>query len=391
MYFNYPSNNILPFGLENYIHKTKECISKCDEVLKYGIEDFFVDTPFNIINVKTLKEKIDEIRQKFVNASEKPIRKSKNKSEEEERGEVWDDPRRGLYHSLLLQSFDLFPFSLFVKKGVSSSGKEVLVTNTDVPFALFLFHTVYPLCWLVLDDKNKFSISKHPIYPLFHRYIQEPLAIAMSLSVIDNAFGNESHERDVVVHFINDLSSNYSAGIHLYSSGIHLRWKDWKDDSKRCDGKIETIIEWIELFSDYGRHIESEKIIELWAKLFDLTTVEVQGLLSASEYAPVISEGESLPKLILGLLEYVVKNEKEFQNERIGKSDNPIAKVVFQLATKQISFERAKAEIPYISMEPMIRDFIGNVLSGWSFARDLHTGIYRIYGPAVMALSTGGK
>lgn len=384
MFFNYPSEFILPHWLEQNIYETKRLLAKYDEDLKFGINESFECIPFNLINKETLDNKIHEIREKFFKASDK----IPPKNNDHESGIIaTKDHGFRHYRYLLEDSFSFYPLSLFVKKGVSSSGKEVLVVCEEMPLPLFFFHTVYPLCWNALDDKNKFSISKHPMYPLFHRYMQEPIAIAMSLSLVDNAFGNESRATEIIVNSLRSLPLNFSAGLHLYSNGLHMRWKDWRDNSKLCYGKFDTIHAWIDLFSHSYETPDGDQIITLWAELFNLTAGEIQGLKAASKYAPIISENTDLAKLLIGLLDFFIKNPDELKNERIKNSDNPIAKVLCQLISKQISIDEAEFRIPHISSEYIIRDFIGNVMTSWSFTQDLHTGCFRIFGPTVLAVT----
>jgi len=386
MYFNYPSEYILPNWLEESIIKTKEMIGKADEELKFGINESYKSIPFNLVTPRLIKEKLQEVRERFFKAFEKtPANNGKSDYS------FWTKPENSTkfitYRSLLQDTFDFYPFSMLVKKGVSSSGKEALVLCEETPIPIFLFQTVYPLCWNAIDEKNKFSISKHPIYPLFHRYMQEPLAMAMSLSVIDKAFGDDSGARDYVINRLHSHPTNYTAGVLLYSSGIYMRWKDWRDDSDRCLGKIDTIKEWIALLSNSNETPDNEQIISLWAKLFDLTAGEIQGLKAAAKYAPIVSESNDLPTLLLGLFDYVVKNPKEFQNDKVHRSENYIAKLITRLVSKQISLDEALEQIPFISKEQLIRDFIGNVMSGWSFAQDLHDGCFRIYAPTIIAVA----
>ena len=48
--------------------------------------------------------------------------------------------------------------------------------------------------------------------------------------------------------------------------------------------------------------------------------------------------------------------------------------------------EYEEGNVPLFSKEPIIRDFISEDMPEWSFSRDLNTGCFRIYGPAVMAV-----
>ena len=387
MYFNYPSEHILPNWLEESIVETRKMIGKADEGLKFGISESFESIPFNLVAPKILKEKLREVCERFCKAFQKAPLKN---GEEDSIHNTWGVLGFDHYYFLLRDSFDYYPFGLLVKKGVSSNGKEALVISEESPIPVFLFRTVFPLCWNSLNDKNKFSISKHPIYPLFHRYIQEPLSIAMTLAVINSAFEDESGAKDYVIRSIRSLPMNFTAGVLLYNSGVYLRWKDWRDNSNRCLGKIDTIREWIDLLSGFYEAPDSDKIIALWAKLFDLTPGEVQGLEAAAKYAPIVSENIDLSKLLLGLFDFARKNPNEFNKEKVRQSENPIARVIYRLVCNQISFNDALKQIPIISKEQLIRDFIGNVMSGWSFAQDLHDGCFRIYGPTIIAIAYSG-
>lgn len=387
MYFNYPSEYILPNWLEENIVQTKKMIGKADKELKFGISESFESIPFNLVAPKILKEKLREVCERFCKAFEKAPLKN---GEEDSIHKPWGVLGFDHYYFLLRDTFDYYPLGLLVKKGVSSSGKEALVICEDSPIPVFLFRTVYLLCWNSLNDKNKFSISKHPIYPLFHRYIQEPLSIAMTLAVINNVFGDESRAKDYVIGRIRSLPMNFTAGVWLYNSGVYLRWKDWRDNSNRCLDKIDIIREWIDLLSNLDEAPDNDQIISLWAELFDLTQGEVQGLKAASRYAPIVSENIDLSKLVLGLLNYAVKNPDDFKTEKVGNSRNPIAEVIYQLVCKHISLEDALRRLPLISNEGIIRDFIGNVMTGWSFAQDLHDGCFRIYGPTIIAIAYSG-
>ena len=386
MYFNYPSEYLLPTWLEENIFQTKKMIGKADKELKFGICESFESIPFNLVGPKILKDKQQEVREKYLKAFEKAFQKNSKDEDFIPLG----IPDFSHYHFLLQDTFDFYPFAILVKKGVSSSGKEALVISNDSPIPVFLFRTVFPLCWNSLNDKNRFPISKHPIYPLFHRYIQEPLSIAMTLAVINSVFEDESGAKDFVIERIRSLPMNFTAGVLLYNSGVFLRWKDWRDNSNRCLGKIDTIREWIDLLSDPYAAPDSDKIIALWAKLFDLTSGEVQGLKAAAKYAPIVSENKDLSKLLLGLFDFAMKNPGEFKKEKVGRSENSIARVIYQLVCKKISFNDALEQIPIISKEQLIRDFIGNVMSGWSFAQDLHDGCFRIYGPTIIAIAYSG-
>ncbi len=376
MYFNYPSECILPNWLEKSIECSKTLIAKADENLKYGIFESFERIPFNLVEPGILRVKLQDDCEKFLKASEKTT--PRNVAGE------YLIPTRSFHHyrSLLEHTFDISPFSLLVKKGVSSGGKEALVLCHEIPFPFFLFRTVYPLCWNAINENNKFPISKHPIYPLFYRFMQEPLAIAMSLSVIENAFDGESGVRESIVDEIRRLPVNYSAGISLYNSGLHQRWKDWRDDSKHCLDKIDAIERWIDLLSNSIEAPDSEQLFTLWTELFDLTSGELQGL----KAVPIISENKDLSRLLHGLFDYAIKHPNEFKNEEVRQSINKIAVTVYQLVCEQITIDDADCRLPRISDEFLIRDFIGNVMSGWSFAQDLHDGCFRIYGPAIMAI-----
>ena len=389
MYFHYLSDFLLPYWLKENISETRKLIDKADKELKFGIKESFESIPFNLVGPKVLEDKLLEVRQKYFEVFEKALSKN-SKEGNPVQTRPGDFPEWDEYRFLLRKTFAFRPFSMIVKKGVSSGGKEVLVLCEQFPIPIFLFLTVYPLCWNALNEKNQFSINKHPIYPLFYRYMQEPLAMAMSLAVVDKAFEDEPHAKDYVVSRLHSFPMNYTSGVLLYNSGIYTRWRDWRDDSNRCYDKIDTIKEWIDLLSNSYETPGSEQIIALWAKLFNLTAGEVQGLKAAAKYAPIVSENKDLRTLLLGLLDYVGKSPKDFQNEKVRRSNNPIAKVVTQLVHKQITFEEAVERIPGISNEQVIRDFIGDVMTGWSFAQDLHDGCYRIYGPTIIAIAYNG-
>lgn len=164
MYFNYPSD-ILPFPLNKNIRVTGDLLPPADHEQKYGIYDLFKKVPFNIVNHQTFQEKLDDTCQQFIKASEKSPKARYDKERDAYQIEPWSDPTFGNNRMLLKDSFMFVPRSLFLKKGVSSDGKEILVESEDFPLPIFFFHTVYPLCWLVLREKNKFSITEHPLYP----------------------------------------------------------------------------------------------------------------------------------------------------------------------------------------------------------------------------------
>lgn len=97
---------------------------------------------------------------------------------------------------------------MITKKGLSQYGKEALYIARDFLLPPHFFHIVHPLCWNELDEKNKFPIKQSPFYPLFYRDLQEPLAIAMSLSTTEAVFGKESEEFQIIREFILSLSKN---------------------------------------------------------------------------------------------------------------------------------------------------------------------------------------
>ena len=384
MYFNTISYDLLPSWLVECISETQNRLPAADNMLKYGVIDLFEALPFNLVSEDVIRKKMDDIREQYIRESRKVVRRDRGNGLQYivSRDELFNEESL----TLLNKTFDFRSASLLVKKGVSSAGREALVIPESCPLPLFFFRTVYPLCSYILSEKNKFSIARHPLHPLFHRYMHEPLAVAMSIALTATAFGDEARIVEFLSSRMWDYPKNYRAGVQLYSCGLHLRWKDWRDESNRCSGKIDTMKEWIKLFSGNHREPEDEQIISLWAKLFDLTDVEKKGLMSAAKYAPVISESVDLPDLLLGLLEYVDKNSGEIDQKPIRSSNNPIAQLIVQLVDKVLPLSNIQMQIPLFSKEPIIRDFISEDMPEWSFSRDLNTGCFRIYGPAVMAV-----
>lgn len=378
MYFNYPT--FLPPWLEENIREASDYLDQVGDELKIDARKSFQDIPFNLVDEESFKRKIDELKVYYLKCSAKA--KVLGKDRPLVPLHPWDDSFSLGYQDAIRETFVSYPFSLLVKKGISSGGKEILVSPEEEDLAVFFFRTVYPLCLEELD-KNKFPIAQHPIYPLFHRYMQEPLAIAMTLAAVDRVIANDWEVGKRIRHRIQCLSRNYSAGIYLYESGLYKRWKDWRDDCKRCLGKIEIMVSWISLLSNYSASLSNEELIRIWGQLFDLSIVDVQGLIAAAKYAPVIAEDENLSNLILGLFKYAVNNPDVFRNGQCRSSRNPIAIVINRLIYNYIDFDEAVSQIPANRLEDIIREFIGNDMPGWSFAKDLHTGCFRIYGPAI--------
>lgn len=366
------------------ISETQNRLPVADKMLKFGVIDPFDALPFNLVRDDVLRNKMYEIRDQYMREAHKVVRRDREKGLNHVMRRDEDFFEENLM--LLDNTFDFRPTCMLVKKGVSSAGREALVLPESCPLPLFFFRTVYPLCSYVLSEKNKFSITKHPLFPLFHRYMQEPLAVAMSIALTVAGFGDNDRIVEILSDGLWGYPNNYLAGFKLYNCGLHLRWKDWRDESNRCSGKIDTMKEWIKLFSGNHRELENEQIISLWAKLFDLTDVETKGLMSAAKYAPVISESVDLPDLLFGLLEYVDKNSGEIDLRPIRSSNNPIAQLIVQLVDKVLPLSNIQMQIPLFSKEPIIRDFISEDMPEWSFSRDLNTGCFRIYGPAVMAV-----
>lgn len=372
MFFNYLIDYPLRWLNRDSVRYLKDLIIKADKELNYGMENLFADIPFNLVNDLTLRELFKETEDKLLNY----VQNSRG-SKDEERYVI---PDLYKYRELLEESFCFQPTSLFAKKGVSSSGNEVLILDEgceDMP-PLFI-RTVYPLCWRALKVGKDFPLAKGPLHPVFFRYMQEPVAVAMTLAAAEVAFKEDPHALNYIIHYIERLPMNYRAGILLHELNLHLRWKDWKDGKARCERKIDVMEHWVDILSDRYKDPDKEDVIRTWGELFDISAAEIGMIMNSAFYAPVICEGDEIPSVLAGLLEYVSKNQKDFLIDSILTSDHPLAVIIKALATGTLLVDAALHKAPSMSVQEL-SEFISSHLNGWSLSREVKTGNYRIYG-----------
>ena len=224
-------------------------------------------------------------------------------------------------------------------------------------------------------------MTNDPIQPVFFRYMQEPLAVAMTLAAVGVAFKEDGRALDTALHYFVHLSTNYRAGILLHNLKLHLRWKDWKDEKSHCESKIEEMEHWVNLLSDRWEQADQEEVILTWKRLFDLSEAELGTILSASAkaYAPVICEGDEIHSLIIGLITYVSKHPDDFKLESIMCSTHSLASRIRGIITGTLSLEKALYQLPPFT-EQELDEFLINHLCGWTLSKEVKTGNYRIYG-----------
>ncbi len=380
MFFNYLLYNPPYFIQHDKICQLKDFINKADSKLKYGLEELFTDIPINLVDDVTVGEKFKETKNKYVGYTRNA--KDSNKDESDGLNYSYNIDK---YVHLLLKSFSSYPPTFFAKKGVSSAGNEILI-NGEMdynPFTLFVW-TVYSLCWRAVKGKE-FSLTKTPIRPVFFRYMQEPLVVAMTLASVEAAFGGSEEAIEDCKHCFEDCPVNYRSGFLLYELKIHLYWKNWKDDKKRCEGKAEAMERWVDLMSEQIGDVDSKMIISTWAELFDLTNEELGTLLNiaASAFAPVICEGAEIHALIIGFIKYASDNHDKFKTKLINNSSHPLALIIDRLVNGVISIEDALYKLPQLD-EKELSEFLSSHLPGWSLSRDVKSGKYRIYGKVAL-------
>lgn len=379
MFFNYQIDYHPSFLHKDIIFHLQNLIVKADKELKYGLKEAFSDIPINLVDERTLHARLEEIKIKYIEHTQK----AKVSTDDEEH--VVCCPDRYKYLNLLKETFVFPPSCLFVRKGVSSAGKEVLIIGEDRDDLWLLFiRTVYPLCWQVVKGKD-FPLTNHPIHPLFFRYMQEPLAVAMTLAAVKIAFADFPDILQKAKSYFGYLPANYKAGILLHELKLHLRWKDWKDDKKRCEGKNEAMEHWVDILSGRANNVETEEVLNTWADLFDLTSAEVGAIMNAapSAFAPVICESSEIHGVVIGLVSYASKHQDEFRGAEIMSSHHPLAERIRDLVTGRISVDDALYGLPQLG-EQELGEFIPSHLPGWILSRDVKTGHYRIYGKIAM-------
>lgn len=372
MFFNYLIDYPPRWLNREAVSHLKDLIIKADKELKYGLEKLFVDIPVNLVDDRTLRELFRETEEKML----KYVQNKRGSRDED----TYTIPDMYKYQELLEESFCFQPTGLFAKKGVSSSGNEVLILDEgceDMP--ILFIRTVYPLCWRALKEGKDFPLAKSALHPLFFRYMQEPLAVAMTLAAAGIAFKDEPYALDHVFHHIDRLPMNYRAGILLHELNLHLRWKDWKDGKARCERKTDVMEHWVDILSDRYKDPDKEDVIRTWGELFDISAAEIGMIMNSAFYAPVICEGDEIPSVLAGLLEYVSKNQKDFLIDSILTSDHPLAVILKALATGEIPLDAALYKAPSMSVQEL-SEFISSHLNGWSLSREVKTGNYRIYG-----------
>jgi len=376
MYFNYLLNYQPYFIRKDTISELKDLIIKAEKKLKYGLEEIFADIPINLVDDSTLIEKLDETKKKYIDYT----RNAKVLKQDEQ--EIVDYPYNiHKYVYLLEKSFSNCPPCYFAKKGISSAGNEILINGEAIqdPLPLFVW-TVYSLCWKAVKGKD-FPLTKNPIHPVFFRFMQEPLAVAMTLASVEVAFDGSKNTMKRCRYFLEDLAVNYRSGFLLYELKIHLYWKNWKDDKKRCEGKAEAMERWVDLLSERTPDVDSKNILSTWAELFDLTTAELSGLMNtaASAFAPIICEGSEIHALIIGFIKYASDNPDDFKTDLINNSLHPLALIINKLVNGAITIEEALYNLPQLN-EKELSEFLSSHLPGWSLSRDVKSGNYRIYG-----------
>ena len=156
-------------------------------------------------------------------------------------------------------------------------------------------------------------------------------------------------------------------------------WKDWKDGKARCERKIDVMEHWVDILSDRYKGPDKEDVIRTWGELFDISAAEIGMIMNSAFYAPVICEGDEIPSVLAGLLEYVSKNQKDFLIDSILTSDHPLAVIIKALAIGELLLDAALHKAPSMSVQEL-SEFISSHLNGWSLSREVKTGNYRIYG-----------
>ena len=127
MFFNFLVDD-LPYWLRNKpLSHLIELIKNADKELKYGLEESFFDIPINLVDDHTLRERSEETKKKYTGY----MKNSKGYKDDEGYTAHRSMPDYYKYMSLLEESFLFTPHCLFAKKGISSSGNEILILCED--------------------------------------------------------------------------------------------------------------------------------------------------------------------------------------------------------------------------------------------------------------------
>jgi len=352
-------------------------ISIIDKELNYKIFDSFLKIPFNLVDdeyIEKRKEMLNDKYCKYLNSGANHLRSLSHEFFK--------------YKSYLEESFLYHPTCLLVDKGLSSPGKELLICAEGGSRNLLQFlpaRVIFPLCINALKAGHGFPITKHPLYPVFQRYMEIPIAVAMTLAAIERIYGQESYEYKELMSHLRSAPINYCAGITLYKYGLDKRWMDWRDNKNRCQGKTEAIMKWIDVIAGFNNEVNNERVIKaLWSELFGVTMAE----LLTARFAPVICRSRDLYSLMCDFLRYVNYHKDKFKKENIEISTNYFSRIIQDIIYWNCPIQHALQRVPEDIRESDVSAFVSRDLPEWSFSKEIDTEEYSIYGP-VTELSVG--